>query len=268
MNNKIPKTIHQIWMQGEKNITPDKKENIKNIKNLHTGWIYILWDETMIVGLLNRDKELLKKYYNFIYLHQKVDFAKILILYYFGGIYIDFDCILLKNLDPLFIEYKEYDLIVSYLSDKISYISNYITCSKFSQCINNGIIISKKNKDICNYLLDNFKTDCSYYDTKFMCITNTTGPNIFNHIIDEYQKNNGQDKILILSSEYFEPCVLGDCNVTDNTYIEHRHELSWFSDGQKKILNFFYDYEYYIFFTIIIIIIFIVYKFFGYKFIV
>ena len=260
-NNNIPKIIHQIWMQGEKNITEEKKNNIKNIKNLHQNWTYVLWDEIMIINLLNNNINLLNKYYKFIYMHQKIDFAKILILYYFGGIYIDFDCIVIKSLDPFFIKYKEYDLIISYISDKTSYISNYFTCGKFVKCVNNGIIISKKNTDFCNYLLKHFKYDCSFYETKFICINNTTGPAIFNYLIDQYKKNNGHDKILIVSNEYFEPCHLGEnCDIGENTYIEHRHELTWFSDSQILLLKFYTKYEYYILFIILIVIIFTIYK--------
>ena len=40
----------------------------------------MLCDEIKIIKLINKNKYLLNKYYSFIYLHQKVDFAKFVIL--------------------------------------------------------------------------------------------------------------------------------------------------------------------------------------------
>jgi len=175
-------------------------------------------------------------------MHQKIDFAKILILNQFGGIYIDIDCDVIKNLDNLFEKINEYDFIVSKISPKVDNVSNYLTCHKFNECYNNGIIVSKPNIDICTFLMDNFKYECNWYENKLMCIQNTTGPPIFNTIIDTYIKNNNMNKILFLPYDYFEPCIGTNCHINNNTHIVHKHELSWLSDSQKKIFNFVTNY--------------------------
>ena len=184
----IPKIIHQIWMQGYENISEKNKEKIENTKKMHINWTYILWDNNKIEELFNvkNNIQYMTKYNKFIYMHQKIDFAKILILNYYGGIYIDIDCDVIKNLDNLFEKFNDYDFIISKISDKIDNISNYLTCHKFNECYNNGIIVSKANIEICAYLMDNFLYDCEWYENKLMCIQNTTGPPIFNTIIDKY----------------------------------------------------------------------------------
>jgi mannosyltransferase OCH1-like enzyme len=238
--NKIPKIIHQIWLQGEENVSPTVANNIKKIKEINNDFKYYLWDEIKILELVKKDDSLLKKYYGFIYLHQKVDFAKIVILKYYGGIYIDIDCDVVKNLNDIFIKYNKYDLIVSKLNDKIDLVSSLLTCHKKSNCYNNGVIIGKPNTPVLNYLIENFKSQCSFYENKLLCIQNTTGPPIFNTLIDKYIENYdlNKTKILILPFYYFEPCIGENCEITDETLIIHKHELSWLSEDQKKLFKY------------------------------
>jgi mannosyltransferase OCH1-like enzyme len=268
----IPKIIHQIWLQGTSYISDKSKKRIDKIKSIHeiysgdykieykgirshSTWMYRLWDEVQILQLLQTlDKKYIDKYYKFIHLHQKVDYAKFIILKVYGGIYIDIDCNVIKNLDGLFEHVKDYDFIVSYLlsTDKII---NYFTCDYTSRCINNGIIISKKNTDICNYIIDELKYECNNSNNIITCIQNTTGPVIFNKIIYTYvNNNNNKSKVLILPPEFLEPCFFDKCINNENTYIEHIHERSWLSGN---IVNLLYVYNKYsiIIYTICIIII-------------
>jgi mannosyltransferase OCH1-like enzyme len=257
----IPKIIHQIWLQGISYISNEAHERVNKIKNIHNindkeviiridaeikkrdeQWKYKLWDEIQILTLLQTlDKEYIEKYYKFIYLHQKVDYAKFIILKIYGGIYIDIDCNIIKNLDKLFERVKDYDFICSYLSQNNKVI-NYVSCGYMDKCINNGIIISKKNTDICNYIINKLEHECeSILDKKESCINNTTGPKIFNKIIHSYlNDNNNKSKVLILPPEYLEPCLFDVCNNTENTYIQHIHEWSWVDNNSYKNISIFY----------------------------
>ena len=270
MNNNIPKIIHQIWLQGENNLSDENKIKINQTKKLHPQWIYILWDEIKILKLIGDDKEIITKYYKFIYLHQKVDFSKFVILNNFGGIYLDMDCNVIKNLNLLFDKCSDYDMTISLINNNISWLSNYLTCNSFNTCVNNGIIISKKSTDICDYLIENFQTDCGYLQSKLLCIQNTTGPPIFNTLINNYindVNNKNKSKILFLPYEYLEPCIGENCDIGTNTYVVHKHDLSWLGDNEKKIMNYYLINEIYIsnIFVIFVIIIIIVILFFYIK---
>lgn len=259
----IPKIIHQIWLQGTSYISNESRERINKIKSIHKVksidnthleeerrirvvgiWEYKLWDEVQILNLLHKlDKKYIEKYYKFIYLHQKVDYAKFIILKVYGGIYIDIDCNIIKNLDGLFEHVKDNDFIISYLS-QTNKLFNYVGCGYLDKCINNGIIISKKNTDICNYIIDELEYDCNNLLTrKSTCITNTTGPKIFNKIIYSYlsnsNKRSNKSKVLILPPEFIEPCLFDVCNNTENTYIQHIHEWTWIGDNYKNICLFY-----------------------------
>ena len=262
MNNNFPKIIHQIWLQGYKNLSDDNKKKIEITKQLNSGWKYILWDEIKILELINGDKELIDKYYKFIYLHQKVDFSKFVVLYKFGGIYLDMDCNVVKNLDELVEKNSQYDMIISKLSDKVNAMINYVTCRSFDTCVNNGVIITKKSTDICNYLVKNFLSECGIVESKTICIQNTTGPVIFNKLINDYIKNINKSKILILPHYYLEPCIGNECEINDNTYVIHKHELSWLGNNEIKIMNYYLQNQILInniFLIIVVVIILIIY---------
>lgn len=239
-NTNIPKIIHQIWMQGYENISLENKKKISNTIEIHKNWEYILWDENKIKKLLNFPNNIKykDKFNQFLYMHQKIDFAKIMILYEYGGIYVDMDCDIIKNLDVLFEKYNSYDFIISKISNEIDNVSNYLTCHKFNDCYNNGIIISKLKTEICEYLMDNFLYKCNFYENKLLCIQNTTGPPIFNTLIDKYINKHKNNKILIVPYYYFEPCIGSKCNINNDTYIVHKHELSWLSGWQKVIFEY------------------------------
>ncbi len=252
----FPKIIHQIWIQGENNI-PDKfLNNIKQIKKLHETWEYYLWDEIKILELIHNDKELINKYYKFTYLHQKVDFAKIIILHKYGGIFIDIDAYTNKKLDDLFNKYSEYDFVISDLKN-LGFIFNISICNKFTKCYNNGIFFSKKNANILKYIIDHFKTECSFLNSKIQCIRKTTGPLIFNNIINKYLEDNtlvDKSKIKVLNYDYMEPCTMNLCDITNNTYIIHKHENSWIDNSVKNIMQLYVTYYKLIHFILFVLI--------------
>lgn len=253
----IPHIIHQIWIQGENNI-PDKfKENVLKIKKMHLQWHYILWDDIAIINLLRNNKKLIDTYYKLDYLHQKVDFARYVILYLYGGIYIDMDAYTVKPLDSLFEKFKEYDLIVSKLD--LNSVENYVSCNH-NECLNNGVIISKKNSkcmfNIIKHIMNNLK--CEYKLTKSICINDTTGPKMFTTIINKFKHT---EKVLILDYEWLEPCKSNSniCNDTENTYVKHEHELSWCSENMTLFNYYYYNYKKSIYCTSLLLMIIIMF---------
>jgi mannosyltransferase OCH1-like enzyme len=262
MRTTIPKIIHQIWIQGEDEIPKNLVVNKNKIKELHPDWEYVLWDEISIIELFkNTNKEWFAIYYKFDYLHQKIDYVRLIILYVYGGIYIDMDAYTIKKLDNLINKYSEYDLIVSYAKD-INFITNYIGCRKMSKCLNNGVFIAKPKADILNYLINNVSYKCYTLDIKENCILHTTGPMFFDKYIFKYINTNEKEnksKILMLNNDYFEPCALDICDVTDNTYIKHEHTMTWFNSYAKEFLRLYINYTIIFNWLFILLIIFILY---------
>lgn len=230
--NKIPKIIHQIWWQGLDKL-PKKYHNFKKswIIN-HPGWKIIYWDQTKINDLIKfnypRLKKLLDDYPHMI---QKIDFAKYLILYHYGGFYLDMDTFCHKSLNNLYNieEFKKYDFICSQME-----------VFMFFKIINNGIIFSRPKHPILLLIINKLKK----YQTKKMYqnhdlyIMQSTGPIFYHLMINEFKT----DKVLILPESYFESCSLKDFEkcFKKGEYMTHHHTLSWTTDFFKdcvKILN-------------------------------
>ncbi len=105
----IPKIIHQIWIQGY-DYLPEKLKNKHNlIKKFNPNYQVILWDNVMIDSLLYKYPNIHNVYNNIPNFTGKVkinpsksDIARLLILYEFGGFYIDIDYYCPKSLDELY----------------------------------------------------------------------------------------------------------------------------------------------------------------------
>jgi hypothetical protein len=128
----IPKIIHQTWK--DKNLPPIiyklVSENIRFFKS--NGYEFMFWTDEMILKLIADE------YPNFYNIYkmartgvQKGDIARILLVYHYGGIYIDLDVLVLRdfseildmNADKLYITYEPSGQTMAlYNSDK--YICN------------------------------------------------------------------------------------------------------------------------------------------------
>lgn len=99
----IPRTIHQIWIGTAKK--PDKymKTWYEDYINQYPQYTYRFWDDESINNLLNYNGNIKYVYDLEKTMFGKADIARYLILYYFGGIYIDADSVWInnKNLDEL-----------------------------------------------------------------------------------------------------------------------------------------------------------------------
>lgn len=113
MNFQIPKVIHQIFFDIGKGKLPDipryLESHLSTKEFCKTHDIqYKLWTRQDIDGLLEEiDKQdtneiTFTKFYNEMkYDIQRIDFAKYLILYLWGGLYFDLDITILGNIDQI-----------------------------------------------------------------------------------------------------------------------------------------------------------------------
>mgnify|MGYP003627865559 CR=1 FL=1 len=77
------------------------------------GYTYVLWDKYNVEELINTYTDIKAYYYSVKYPIMKVDIARFLILYQFGGLYVDLDVVPNTNKD--FIEDKEKLHMCNYL---------------------------------------------------------------------------------------------------------------------------------------------------------
>ena len=233
----IPLIIHQIWWQGHDNLSNIHKKYRKTWISAHRKWRLILWDKLKFEKLLNRiDNNYYRELYNELpFMIQKIDMAKYIILFYYGGVYADIDTICEKPLDSLLNKYK-YNLIVSKV--KIYDIIDF-------KLINNGLILCSKNNLFFNYLILEIVKNKKkkFYYTEDYYIINSTGPIAFSKAILNYVNNNNNN-VKILEDNYLESSKLSNLNKYKDkgVYVTHIHNSSWTSKNFKrhfKIINFF-----------------------------
>ena len=243
----IPKIIHQIWWQGLDKL-PDKYKNYTNTwKRNHINWEFMYWDKIKIINLLKNHYPYLLKIFNQCpYMIQKIDLAKYIILYHFGGVYVDMDTICNKSLNNLFSNpnYKNVDFVTS----KMEIIP-------FIKIINNAIIFSKPKHILLWFILNKIQkcSEKNFYQNQDLYIMESTGPIFFDQIISDFKHPN----LLILPENFMESCTLLEYQKCKKIgkYITHHHTLSWSTSYFKiffKTLTFLNTYKYFIIIIILI----------------
>jgi hypothetical protein len=176
----IPKIIHQTWR--DKNLPPIiyklVSENIRFFKS--NGYEYMFWTDEMILKLISDE------YPNFYNIYkmartgvQKGDIARILLVYHYGGIYIDLDVLVLRdfseildmNADKLYITYEPSGQTMAlYNSDK------YIC---------NAFFAANKNNNMLKAILNNIPQYVQNYTENIFARFDIFGGAYFKTIIED-----------------------------------------------------------------------------------
>ena len=221
----IPKITHQTWLQGWDSV-PDKfKTNITNLETHNPDFTHMKWDEKSLREECAKiSTATLAKFDSFKYLMQKVDLGRYVVLYNYGGVSVDTDMASFKSISSA-PGFNDNDFIISY-SAFPAYIIGWV---------NNALIMCKKHHPLLLDLITNItENDLKEEDftTKELYIDATTSPSMFNRTILKNSKD-----ILILDNKYFEPCFSVDplCKPTNDSIMDHQHELSWLHDNLKLL---------------------------------
>ena len=270
---QFDKNIIQIWIQGCNNITRDiYLQNKKNWKDFNPDWNYkCLGDVDLKKICYQYSQDCGLAYENSKLVHTKVDLARVVFIYIYGGIYVDMDMYAFR---PLSNNVELKNLIERYNSGESPNVlglsrnkTNFIESMLFTQSKNtlgNVITISNRANPILKEYIDFMVTNITRVDTKLekeFLINETTGPIIFNKFFNKNLIHGNKFKIdyEIFDPEIFEPCdVSGECSINNNTLAIHNFELSWISDKYKGLLNFYYSYKSIIYFIVLYLILYII----------
>lgn len=234
-SKKIPKIIHQIWFQGKNKIPKKYILFQQKWKILHKNFKYKFWDEKKISNLIY-------KKYNFFYsiwiklpyMIQKIDSAKIIILFSYGGVFVDMDMEPIMNIDSLL----NASIIFSrcYLNPFVSYIIPLLPLKYFAKThINNGFIACTKKHPVMlntlNLMLYTIYSEPNYIFGIYIAATCGTEV-LIKGFFKELEKNP-KLSFKIYPSEYFEPKIKikNKPVITNNTRIIHHTEKTWIKDN-------------------------------------
>jgi hypothetical protein len=189
--HQIPRVIHQIWFQGSPNL-PEKYRKFQQTWKETTGFKYEFWDAERIESLLVYDNKWKETYHSFPTMIQKIDFAKYLILFVHGGIYVDMDAFAFPDtnvrLEDLLTAKKNVDFLVFQHNTP----SGTVTFNKCMglvgmKIINNAVIFSTRNNKkmkliilSCMQAQKRWKRKC--LSLQLRCLV-TTGPIVFTNCV-------------------------------------------------------------------------------------
>jgi len=214
---KIPKVIHYCWFGGGA-IPDDLARYMSSWKRYCPDYEIIRWDES------NYDYKKNEYMYN-AYINRKwgfaSDFARLDIIHTHGGVYLDTDVELIRNIDDLLCD----EAFCGFECEKqINFGMGYGAAAGFP--LIKGILdiyeeISFFNKDGSFNL-----TPCPVYQTEYMRSQGLI-------------QNNNTQKILgmmIYPSDVLSPIILGTgvLAATDNTHAIHHYAATWVEGSHKE----------------------------------
>jgi len=231
MYDRIPKVIYQTWKT--KNLSEikdnDHIKSIQSIKKYNENYKHIIYDDNDCHEFIkNNYPEYYESYVKLKLPVQKADLWRYLIIYKYGGFYMDMDCICVKKLDDFQIP-SEYNAVNNLLiieeelirDDKFDKIECYSQYAQYwfgatpyhpiiLSCILKVISNIQENKKF-NYTIDN--------QTIFL-----TGPVPWSKAIHEYPNKS---EIYINKRSSLDYLFIQVLNVTGNHPIIHLCKGTW-----------------------------------------
>jgi mannosyltransferase OCH1-like enzyme len=228
----IPKIIHQIWTQGCDKV-PEKYRKYQDKWKNKSGYKYICWDDKSIKELIKKfDKSLLEVYNYFELPQQRSDLGRYIILYLFGGFYIDID-----------IEAGDKSLDEIIYNDFIIARNDYYIRQSFFGSIPKHIILSRAIEHIRKNYQRRFY---EVFDVLF--VERTTGG-----IISKLIKEDFGDSVSYIKPDSVYICEsIDDCRMNNNLIAMIHFEKSW--NLLKYLHRFLVFYKYIMILTSIFLI--------------
>lgn len=241
----IDKVIHYCWF-GENPIPEDLQRYMHSWKKFCPDYQIIRWDESNYD--VNKNKYMSDAYkekkWSFV-----SDYARIDIIYQFGGIYLDTDVELIKSLDDLL----KYDMFCGFES-RDDLMDKYGIA--YEESVNLGLGYgAKKGHPILKSILDYYE-NLSFYNSDGS-LNLTACPVYQTEVLKQYglvpnRKYQEIQGCTIFPAEIFSPksYLTGKITLTPDTVSIHHFKVSWASEQDQQALldswNYFSKYGYFL----------------------
>jgi len=240
----VPKVIHQTWKDEQ--LPEHLKLMQETVIQAHRDYEYKFWTDKDLELFLKQVYPKTFEFYetNFPYVIQKIDFVRLLLLYHFGGVYIDIDSMCIKSVDSLL---KYPCTLVS--TER----HNSFSKKHYPIVLNNAFMASEKGNaflreviiSIIEYTHPEDYSEYCYLDTPYAKVLKTCGPlcitdcyllyrdKCFVNLVSnnfyygiQYDKNLVGQEVLNYSKEVL-PTL-------EDAHFLHMHESSWYWSNNKK----------------------------------
>lgn len=247
INKNKTKIVWTYWENVNRDKYPTHIKLCFDTMKKHLGnKLIIVNDKTIHDYIPNLRKDL-----NKLNIAQKVDYYRIALLYYYGGIWIDADTIVMKNFDDIFDKLKIYDFVGFGCSSDIKKCFNGINkpCNGFMGSKPYGKLITccfNKLNETLNVKKDNY----GYFDLGkiiiWKCLNelyNFDKSYNYYHYSCEYDGSRDKNGYFVSANEHFDKKTTHLLNI-DNTFIIaltgnrilNYPEYKWILDCDEKEL--------------------------------
>ena len=197
----IPKIIHQTWK--DKNLPPIIYKLVsKNISFFKSnGYELMFWTDDMILKLISEEYP---NFYNIYKLArtgvQKGDIARILLVYHYGGIYIDLDALVLRDFSEI-LDMTSNKLYITY---EPSGQTNALYNSDKYIC--NAFFAANKHNNMLRLILNNIPEYVKNYTENIFQKFDIFGGSYFKAIIEDPMNSQFKDDVYVIDDrELFYP---------------------------------------------------------------
>jgi mannosyltransferase OCH1-like enzyme len=210
---QVPRILHRTWKTDDLNSMPQKWSKAYNhCTNIYKDFMYdtILWtDESMRDFISNRYPWFMNQYDSYPYHIQRVDAARYLILYHYGGIYQDLDIKCEKSLERI------RRVMASSQKEVL------IPQTKPIGFSNDVMMATQGNLFFLN-LIDSLSTRNRWYGSPYLTVMFSTGP-MFLSTVYHHLHHEEKSQIAILPHEMY------SMRTKDSTlrFFTHLHGSSW-----------------------------------------
>lgn len=246
----IPKTLHVIWLQGQQQL-PDKLKTLReHCISIYKDYEHVLWDNDSISSMLSQfDSTLYNFYTKAETFAQKSDIARYVIVYLYGGIYMDTDYSCNKPLTDA-------------LGPNVNFF--YIPFESINGInIFNGLFGAAKDYPALKITIDMMKNRLEHGGS----IPYTTGTQLFFDSIMQFHNSNPSANDYIV----FSHLQLFPCNVWDSQdecqskwknveFMTHLNEGSW-NPLLFNTIKIYTRFKLVIWLALILIIVYLIFKF-------
>lgn len=209
----IPKKIHYCWLGG-KPLPPLAEKCLASWKKYCPDYEIILWNEDNYDFTKHpyMKQAFEEKKWGFV-----PDYARLDIIYQHGGIYLDTDVELVKNLDPLL----EYDFYAGFESEK------FVNLGLGFGAVSRHPVLKAMMEDYDNY---SFIKDDGSLNLMPSPVIQTRFLQSFYDLKTNYNSiQTLRNAVTVLPSEFLAPkdCISKKLTVTSNTFSIHHYDGSW-----------------------------------------
>jgi len=223
----VKSIIHQIWLQDSYTLTDSNKSWTTH----NPAYTYMLWSETKLIDLM-RSLNLYEFYNKLTRWISRLDFAKYVVLYKYGGVYADIDTQCVRSLDSLIEQYNfDYDLIVSEAEPVVSglFVKRLYNLDSSTTILNSGVMIGKKNSRFLKKVIHLMKKCDTDKITSNYSNIDILGPIALSRYVAEL---GHAYKIVVLDYDVFESPYVIDIK----SYAIHLHHKSWDNNNDVSLV--------------------------------